>query len=83
MMYNQFKTTIYDCVAQPGTEGFYCMYPSDLQQQGQIRGTAVLDAYGYSYADGKLWEWFGIMVGIIVAYRLLGYAVLVARTGSW
>lgn len=80
MMYNQFKETVYDCAKQ-GTS-FYCMYPSDLQQEGKIRGTAVLDAYHYTHADGKLWEWFGIMLAIILVYRLLGYGVLVFRTGS-
>lgn len=80
MMYNQFKETVYDCAKQ-GTN-YFCMYPSDLQEQGKIRGTAVLAAYNYTSADGKLWEWFGIMVAIIVVYRILGYGVLAFRTGS-
>jgi hypothetical protein len=78
MMVNQFKTTVYDC-DHSGQSGYYCMYKSDLQDQGKIRGTAVLEAYKYPYEDGKTWEWFGIMLGIIVGYRLLGYMVLCIR----
>jgi len=79
MMVNQFKKTTYSCERLGGTE-YYCMYPSDLQAEGKIRGTAVLEAYKYSYEDGKMWEWFGIMLGIIVGYRLLGYLALWVRT---
>lgn len=75
MMVNQFKDTIYDC-DRVNDGGYYCMYPSDLQNQGKTRGTAVLDAYNYSYEDGKMWEWLGIMLGIIVGYRILGYVAL-------
>ncbi|KAK5087862.1 hypothetical protein LTR05_002077 [Lithohypha guttulata] len=75
MMVNQFKDTIYDC-DRVNDGGYYCMYPSDLQNQGKTRGTAVLDAYNYSYEDGKMWEWLGIMLGIIVGYRILGYVAM-------
>jgi hypothetical protein len=50
------------------------MYPSDLEASGQIRGTAVLDTYNYS--TNRVGEWVGIMVAIIVAYRILGFVVL-------
>lgn len=78
MMVNQFKKTTYEC-AKTGDD-YYCMYPSDLGAQGKIRGTAVLDAYHYSYEDGKAWEWFGIMLAIILVYRILGYLVLLVKT---
>ncbi len=55
------------------------MYPSDLQSQGKIRGTAVLQAYKYPWSDGKVGEWIGIMFAIILAYRILGYLVLTLR----
>ncbi|KIV78466.1 hypothetical protein PV11_10181 [Exophiala sideris] len=77
MMVNQFKSTIWDC--NKLASGYQCMYPSDLQSQGQIRGTAVLDAYNYSHSDRKVGEWIGIMFGIIIAYRLLGYGVLALK----
>lgn len=77
MMVNQFRSTIWDCART--TAGFQCMYPSDLEAIGKIRGTAVLKAYHYSYTDRKVGEWIAIMVGIIVAYRILGYAALRLR----
>jgi len=77
MMVNQFKNTIYSCDST--VDGYQCMYPSDLQTQGKIRGTAVLDAYHYTHATGKQWEWVGIMLAIIVVYRILGYLVLLLR----
>lgn len=77
MMVNQFKTTTYRC-AEVGGE-FQCMYPSDLQGEGRIRGTAVLEAYHYSADGGKIGEWIGILCGIIVAYRVLGYLALVLK----
>lgn len=54
------------------------MYPSDLMSEGKIRGSVVVDAYKYSSSDthGKL---IGIMIGIIVAYRVFGYGVLVLK----
>jgi hypothetical protein len=55
------------------------MYPSNLQSQGKIRGTAVLHAYKYSWSNGKIGEWIGIMFAIILAYRILGYMVLVIK----
>ena len=79
MMVNQFKKTTYDCETLEGGQ-YYCMYPSDLQDQGKIRGTAVLHAFRYSSDTGKLWEWFGIMLAIIVVYRILGYTALWVRT---
>lgn len=78
MMVNQFKKTVYDCDVS-GQSGYYCMYKSDLEDQGKIRGTAILEAYKYPYEDGKIWEWFGIMLGIIVGYRLLGFLALWVR----
>lgn len=46
--------------------------------EGKIRGSAIVSAYKYSDSDtnGKL---IGIMIGIIVAYRIFGYVVLTLR----
>lgn len=77
MMVNQFKQTTYRCA---GTgEAAQCMYPSDLQSEGRIRGTAVLDAYHYSHDGVKVGQWIGILISIIAAYRILGYLVLVLQ----
>lgn len=54
------------------------MYPSDLESEGKIKGEVVIEAYKYSlsFGHGKL---VGIMIGIIVVYRIFGYLALVIR----
>ncbi|KIW73267.1 hypothetical protein PV04_01399 [Phialophora macrospora] len=79
MMVNQFRSTVWDCARSSESNEYQCMYPSDLQSQGKIRGTAVLRAYKYPWSDGKIGEWIGILLAIILAYRILGYVVLVMR----
>lgn len=74
MMVNQFRDTTYRCDSV-GNE-FQCMYPSDLQSEGRIRGTAVIDAYNF---EGEVGEWIGIMIAIIAVYRFLGWLVLVVK----
>ena len=76
MMVNEFKDRIYTC-AGDATSGYHCMYESDLAAVGQIRGTAVLEAFNYH--TGLEGTWVGIMVGIIAGYRILGYLVLVLK----
>ena len=76
MMVNQFKNTTYRC-DRLGNE-YQCQYPSDLQSQGRIRGSAVIDAYNF---DGDVPQWLGIMVAIIFVYRILGWGVLIIKRG--
>jgi hypothetical protein len=54
------------------------MYPSALESEGKIQGAVVIKAYSYNvnFGNGKL---IGIMIGIIVAYRIFGYLALVIR----
>jgi hypothetical protein len=78
MMVNQFKHTTYDCQALP-EDGWHCLYLSDLADQGQIRGTAVLDSYDYGHEPRDLWKWVGTMAAIIVVHRLLALVVLYWR----
>lgn len=72
MMVNEFKARNYDCETQSDGDCF-CMYQSALQDQCKIEGRAVLDSYGY--ALGREGKWVGILIAIIVVYRLLGLAV--------
>ncbi|CAI7657280.1 unnamed protein product [Penicillium pancosmium] len=72
MMVNEFSDRIYTC----GT-GCHCMYNTDLADQCQIRGTGVLETYGY--ATGRTGKWVGILVGIIAVYRLFGWIALSLR----
>lgn len=72
MMVNEFSQRTYSCGPR-----CQCMYATDLAAQCQIRGTAVLDTYGY--ATGRTGKWVGILIGIIAVYRLLGWIALSLR----
>ncbi|KIL95321.1 hypothetical protein FAVG1_00057 [Fusarium avenaceum] len=72
MMVNEFSDRVYSC-----GEGCNCMYKSSLADQCKIDGHAVLEQYGYS--TGHLGRNVGIMVSIIVGYRLAAWAVLKLR----
>ncbi|RMJ25289.1 transporter [Aspergillus sp. HF37] len=72
MMVNEFKDRTYAC-----GPSCHCMYQSDLADQCRIRGTAVLEQYGY--ATGRTGKWAGILVGIIAVYRLFGWIALYLR----
>ncbi|GLI80382.1 hypothetical protein PoHVEF18_008736 [Penicillium ochrochloron] len=72
MMVNEFSERIYSC-----GDGCHCMFNSDLASQCQIRGTAVLQQYGY--ATGRTGKWVGILIGIIAVYRLFGWIALHLR----
>ncbi len=73
MLVNEFEQRIFDCAGSQ-QEGYQCMYQSDLAPKGQIRGTAVLQAFNYH--GGLEGEWVGIMIAIILGYRVLGWLVL-------
>ncbi|KAL4791564.1 P-loop containing nucleoside triphosphate hydrolase protein [Aspergillus venezuelensis] len=80
MMANEFAERVYDCapVSSPGSGSTCnCMYQTDLADVCQIRGTGVLDEYGYS--TGNTGKWVGILLGIIAGYRLLGFLALTLR----
>lgn len=53
------------------------MWSTDLEDQCLIRGTGVLESYGYS--TGQTGKWVGILLGIIVGYRVLGWIALYLR----
>ncbi|GKZ17013.1 hypothetical protein AbraIFM66951_005741 [Aspergillus brasiliensis] len=72
MMVNEFQTRIYTCGAS-----CQCMYQTDLASECKIRGTGVLQEYGY--ATGRTGKWVGILIGIIAVYRLFAYCALVVR----
>jgi hypothetical protein len=72
MMVNEFAHRTYKC-----GEGCQCMYQTPLADQCEIAGQGVLDSYGYE--PGHAGEWVGILLAIVVAYRLLGWLVLYLR----
>jgi hypothetical protein len=71
-MVNEFSHRNYSCGV-----GCDCMYQTDLASQCEIRGTGVLDEYGY--VTGRTGKWAGILVGNIAIYRILGWHALVSR----
>jgi hypothetical protein len=73
MMVNEFSGRTYDCERLPSGD-CHCSYVTDLQSQCKINGSGVLAAYGYN--EHKTGLWVGILVGIIAAYRILGWLVL-------
>ena len=72
MMVNEFQHRTYGC-----GDGCHCIYQSDLASQCKIEGRAVLDAYGYK--TGETGKWVGILLGIVLGYRLLGWVALCLR----
>ncbi|KAK0622985.1 P-loop containing nucleoside triphosphate hydrolase protein [Immersiella caudata] len=72
MMINEFAERTYSC-ASVG-DGCQCMWQTELADQCLIAGQGVLDQYGY--APGHMRKDIGIMMGIIVGYRVAGWIVL-------
>ena len=69
MMVNEFSRRTYSCGAICA-----CMYQSNLASQCRVNGTAVLETYGYK--EGETGKWVGILLAIVVGYRVLGWIVL-------
>jgi hypothetical protein len=76
MMVNEFGSRNYSC-DQLSSGGCHCIYVTQLQDQCMIDGKGVLSSYGYN--AGKTNLWIGILIAIIVVYRLLGWGVLFLR----
>ncbi|KAH3952835.1 hypothetical protein HBH70_032440 [Parastagonospora nodorum] len=72
MMVGEFGSRDYSC-----GEGCRCMYKSRLEEQCLIEGKAVLAQYGFE--DEGMEKYVGIMLGIILGYRVLGWVALWAR----
>lgn len=72
-MVNEFAHRTYDC-----EQGCKCLYNTPLASQCKIDGEGVLAVYGYK--SGETGKWVGIMLGIIVVYRLLGWGVTAMRS---
>ncbi|KAG4032838.1 hypothetical protein MFRU_006g03010 [Monilinia fructicola] len=72
MMVNEFSERDYTCGSS-----CQCMYITDLAPECKISGKGVLDQYGYK--TGKTGEWVGILIAIIVVYRILGLGAMYFR----
>ena len=71
MMVNEFGGRKYGC-----GDGCACMYPTG-GLQCEIPGESVLSGYGYQ--AGNTGKWVGIMLGIILGYRIAGFVVVYFR----
>lgn len=72
MMVNEFKDRTYGC-----GESCQCMYQTELADQCLIAGEGVLAQYGYQPAN--MGRNVGIMVGIILGYRVAAWLVLMLK----
>jgi hypothetical protein len=76
MLVNEFKNRTYEC-DKLSDGSCHCIYVTKLQSECKIDGRGVLESYGYN--PEKTGLWVGIMIGIIAAYRILGWLVLFLR----
>jgi hypothetical protein len=72
MMVNEFKERTYGC-----GDGCHCMYATELEGQCRVSGTGVLASYGYLVGENG--KWVGILLGIVLGYRVLAWLALVLR----
>ncbi|XMA17305.1 hypothetical protein WAI453_010096 [Rhynchosporium graminicola] len=72
MMVNEFADRSYSC-----GDGCHCIYQTDLVKQCRISGSGVLKEYGFN--TGMTGRWVGILLGIVVGYRLLGLLAMFIR----
>ncbi|KAK4579993.1 hypothetical protein LTR86_000195 [Recurvomyces mirabilis] len=78
MMVNEFGHRNFTCAkSDTAPLGCSCMYETELADKCLIAGTGVLKNYGYEV--GSTGKWVGIMISIIVGYRVLGWLVLYLR----
>ncbi|KAK8041793.1 ATP-binding cassette sub-family G member 2 [Apiospora rasikravindrae] len=85
MMVNEFAGRVYECArvatatngGGEGGSGCSCMYPTALADQCLIAGQGVLDQYGYE--PGHMGRNVGILLAIVLGYRIAGWVVLKVR----
>ena len=70
-MVNEFVDRTYSCGSDCD-----CMFQTDLASVPLFR-TSVLEQYGYE--TGHTGEWVGILLAIVLGYRLLGWFAMVLR----
>ena len=76
MMVNEFSQRQYACVqSQDGS--CQCTYTPLTADNCTIPGQSVLDQYGYVPGWEKLWV--GILLCIVLGYRLMTWAVLIVK----
>ncbi|KAF4783198.1 ABC transporter [Colletotrichum scovillei] len=69
MMHNEFGHRTYTC-----GKGCQCMYQTPLASECKIAGQGVLDTYGYT--ENHFGRDVGIMLSIVIGYRIAAWIVL-------
>ena len=77
-MVNEFNHGTYAC-GKTAARQYQCAYESTLNSEGLIAGVYVLKDYDIN--ANEMGEWVGIIISIIIVYRLLGYLALRFRQG--
>jgi len=72
MMVNEFAERVYSC-----GDGCHCMYQTALEPECKISGLGVLEQFGYE--TGRTGESVGILLAIVLGYRLLGLAAMILK----
>ena len=75
-MVNEFRAREFRCAERVGG-GCDCMYQTELVDQCLVSGKGVLSQFGYNEEKTKLW--IGILLCIVLGYRLLTWVVLVMK----
>jgi ABC-type multidrug transport system permease subunit len=72
-MYNEFTGLIFPC--DPLVNGtYYCAYPNESDHPSYLTGMQVLDNYGYQ--DVKMWQWFLVLLAMLLFFRICFYLAL-------
>ncbi|GAM41278.1 ATP-binding cassette transporter [Talaromyces pinophilus] len=78
MMVNEFKHRTYSC-GKTAAGQYQCAYESSLNSEDMIASVDVLKNYDIN--ANKMGKWVGIIISIIIIYRVLGYLALRFRQG--
>jgi len=75
-MYNEFNGETFPCEPQAvgNSSSYFCAYPNDSDHPSYLTGEQIL-AY-YEYQDVTMWEYFLVLVAMIVFFRVCFYLVL-------
>jgi hypothetical protein len=73
LMVNEFDGRNIECdtiTPEDGTEMYVCYFP-DLNGDGTLSGTEILDAFDYEDVDK--WDWLGATFIFIAIFRIIFY----------
>ena len=77
MMVNEFAERDFQCEGWPDQNSCRCMYKPKDDDLCVIPGQSILDQY--DYGTGHTGLWVGILLCIVLGYRLLTWVVLTLK----